>query len=261
MASQTGKQMMGYVLQTPQGSLIVVDGGRPQDAEYLTHFIQNLGGNVTAWFITHPHIDHIGALAKIAERQTITIDTIYGSFPDEKWVKKHCRPDRIRDYNYAIGQLKKHHLAVTDLEVGQKLAIDDLDILVLSVKNPEIIVNPINNSSVVLKMADASASILFLGDLGIQGGEKLLKSPMKNFIRADYVQMAHHGQNGVSKEFYRIVDPKYCLWPTPLWLWENNEKGKGYNTGPWKTLLVRQWMKELGVERHFVMADGCQKIR
>jgi hypothetical protein len=51
------------------------------------------------------------------------------------------------------------------------------------------------------------------------------------------------------------VNPKYCLWPTPKWLWDNDQ-GNGKNTGPWKTLEVRSWMENLNVEKNYIMADG-----
>lgn len=259
--SETGMQMMGYALKTSHGKLVLVDGGRPQDADFVTRFIQEHGGKVTAWFITHPHIDHVGTLAELVGRDNApNIETIYGAFPDEAWVKAHCKPHRIHDYQFAVRQFKEHHRNITPLRLGQRLTIDDLEIRVLGVNNPEITGNPINNSSVVLKMADDKASILFLGDLGVQGGNKLLKSPSKEYLKADYVQMAHHGQNGVSEQFYKAVNPTTCLWPTPRWLWDNN-RGEGYNTGPWKTVAVRRWMEDLGVQHHFIGADGFQQIR
>jgi beta-lactamase superfamily II metal-dependent hydrolase len=82
-------------------------------------------------------------------------------------------------------------------------------------------------------------------------GDKLLKNIDHNKLKVDYVQMAHHGQNGVRKNFYKIIRPKYCLWSTPVWLW-NNDSGKGENSGPWRTLEVRDWMKELNVEKNYV---------
>ena len=259
--SQTGMQMMGYAIETSRGELIIIDGGRPQDAGFVARFINEHGGKVSAWFITHPHIDHVGALAKLVGREDVPIiETIYGAFPDETWIKKHCKSYRIRDYQFAVKQLKDHHRIISPVHVGQRITIDDLEILVLGINNPEITHNPINNSSVVLKMTDNPASILFLVDLGEAGGRKILKSPLKAHLKADYVQMAHHGQNGVSKRFYQAVRPTTCLWPTPQWLWDNN-KGKGYNTGPWQTITVRKWMEDLGVQHHFVAADGFEKIR
>ena len=110
-----------------------------------------------------------------------------------------------------------------------------------------------------MKVTDSKKSVLFLGDLGVEGGEKLLKNISGEKLRADYVQMAHHGQNGVSKAFYEVVQPKYCLWPTPRWLWDN-DNGGGKGSGPWQTLEVRKWMAELGVEKHYVSADGLYRL-
>lgn len=81
-----------------------------------------------------------------------------------------------------------------------------------------------------------------------------------NELDSDYVQMAHHGQNGVTYEFYQAVSPKYCLWPTPEWLW-NNDNGGGYNSGPWKTLETREWIEKLDVEENYIAKDGDKVIR
>ncbi len=61
--------------------------------------------------------------------------------------------------------------------------------------------------------------------------------------------MAHHGQNGVTKEVYQAIDPDVCFFNCPEWLW-NNDKGTGYNTGNWKTVEVRGWMEELGTTNY-----------
>ncbi len=55
------------------------------------------------------------------------------------------------------------------------------------------------------------------------------------------------------------VNPSYCLWPTPQWLWDN-DKGQGKGSGTWKTLTVRGWMDKLDIKRHYVMFHGLQQI-
>lgn len=85
-----------------------------------------------------------------------------------------------------------------------------------------------------------------LGDLGVEGGNELMSDCSLVDLQTDYMQMAHHGQCGVSKEFYDYIKPKKCIWPTPKWLWDN-DNGGGINSGPWQTLKTRQWMEDLGV--------------
>lgn len=41
-------------------------------------------------------------------------------------------------------------------------------------------------------------------------------------LYANYTQMAHHGHNGVSEEFYQYIKPQRCFWATPEWLWNND---------------------------------------
>ena len=95
-------------------------------------------------------------------------------------------------------------------------------------------------------------------DAGVKEGEALLRQYGQS-LHADYVQMAHHGQNGVSLEVYRAINPSACLWSTPDWLWQN-DSGTGYGSGPWKTFSVRCFMQDLGVNRHFVAKDGVWEI-
>ena len=76
---------------------------------------------------------------------------------------------------------------------------------------------------------------------------------------ADYTQMAHHGQAGVNREFYRYIRPQRCLWPAPDWLWDNNN-GNGYDSGPWQTVETRRWMDEFEITEHFVEKDGTVRI-
>ena len=100
---------------------------------------------------------------------------------------------------------------------------------------------------------------LFLSDLGVEAGEKLLASYGPEGVRATICQMAHHGQAGVAKTLYAAIAPKICLWCTPLWLWDN-DAGQGYNTHTWQTVIVRGWMEELGAQRHIVAKDGTQSL-
>jgi hypothetical protein len=111
----------------------------------------------------------------------------------------------------------------------------------------------------VIKTWDSERSAIFLGDAGLEQGEKILKSPFREDLTCDFLQMAHHGQRGVSKEFYQSCKFKTCLWPTPLWLY-NNDAGKGFDTGDWETVKTRNWMKEMGITKHFVSADGLYVI-
>ena len=260
LPSQTPVQMMSYVLQTVHDQVVVIDGGNAGDAPYLREFINGLGGKVEAWVITHPHSDHFAALTEILQAPGAPeIKAIYGSLPDEAWIAQHCSEGELKSYRAMARALEASHRTVIELSLGQTLDIDGVKIEVLGVKNPEITANPINNSSLVLRVSDPQKAVLFLADLGAEGGDKLLAGPYADRLPADYVQMAHHGQNGVRENVYQAIRPRFCLWPTPKWLWDN-DNGGGPGSGPWRTLEVRQWMEKLPVEVHYLCWEGLQMI-
>jgi len=259
LPSQTPSQMNSYVLLTGSGKVVVIDGGMTGDAPYLKGFLAALGNQVQVWFVSHPHADHIGALTTLLENSDkLNIDTIYGSLPAEDWIEDNESGTlpTLQKFNLALGKFDGLY---AELSEGQIIRLDGIRFEILGVKNPEITGNAVNNSSVVMRVSDSHKSILFTGDLGMEGGRKLLNSPYGNKLCADYIQMAHHGQNGVDEAFYKAVQPKYCLWPTPLWLWDNNS-GKGKGSGSWDTLRTREWMKRLNVKKHYISGYGLCRI-
>ncbi len=261
LPNQTPTQMMAYVLRSHRGKLIVLDGGMPGDAPYLRRFLEARGGQVAAWFITHPHIDHFGAIAEILHQPgRLRIQRFYASWPAPEWMKTHGSADEYARYTEFSRVLARTGVRLAEVRSGDSLDFDEIHIEILAGHNPELTVNAINNSSLVLRVEDSEKSVLFTADLGEEAGAKLLDSPFAPRLRTDYIQMAHHGQNGVSEEFYRYAGAPHCLWPTPKWLWEN-DSGGGPGSGPWRTLEVRAWMDNLGVRRHYRMFDGLQEIR
>ncbi len=260
LPNQTNSQIMSYVIRTQGGRVIVIDGGTTGDGPYLKGFLAALGNTVDAWFMSHAHDDHFGALTAILGSADVPrIERMYASLPDMEWLRRHGLDQDMKPYAHFLEAVRKAELRVVEPVLGEAFEIDSVRVEVLGLRNPELTANAINNSSMVWRMSDARKSVLFLGDLGAEGGRKLLASGYAERLRADYVQMAHHGQDGVEEEVYRAINPRYCLWPTPLWLWEN-DKGQGKGSGPWKTLTVRSWMEKLPIERHYVMTEGLCRI-
>lgn len=263
LAPQTHTQMMGYVIKTGAGKLIVVDGGTKGDSKYLLHLLQRLGGerpHVDAWFITHPHSDHAMALFALLreQREAFTIGALYAHFP-ERCVLEEGEPGAVYmwDQYYELRPLfaAQEHV----LREGERLQIDDTSWEVLYTSDPAFVHNASNNSSCVLRMTAEGVSVLFLGDLGVEGGEKLLRMH-GGALKSDIVQMAHHGQSAVKMEVYHAVQPKICLWCAPKWLWDNNQGCRGYDSGQWDILRVREEMARLGVRRHVAAQDGTAKL-
>jgi len=260
LPSQGTSQMMSYLIKTTKSDkLLVIDGGTHEDTEYLKELIIQYGGKISAWIITHPHPDHVESITDILNSRDIAIDKIYCSLPRRSWIK-NVEPMYLDTYDDFVSALIRSKVNNIDIKQFQTLNVDGINIEFLSTRNPEITVNAINNSSVVFKVSSSNKNVLFLGDAGFEEGNKLLETIPHKLLASEYVQMAHHGQNGVGEEFYKVVNPKYCLWPTPLWLW-NNDSGKGFNSGPWTTLETRKWMNDIGVKENYPAYLGLIEIK
>ena len=255
LSSQGSRQMMGYLLKTNTGKLIVIDGGTVEDTDNLMKHINENGGKVDYWFLTHAHDDHVGAFLQIINSTNIEVGKIYISINEFSWYEKN-EPSRIEFTKQYIDTLVSNKIKdkIIEPKLNEKIRIDNIEIEILGVKNPEITENAGNEQSMVFTINTGNTKILILGDAGEKSSEKLLLN-QKEKLKSDIVQMSHHGQQGVTEELYKAVNPKICLWPTPEWLW-NNDAGNGENTGPWKTFETREWMEKLKITKHYIAKDG-----
>lgn len=260
LQDNSSRQMMGYIMKTSTGKVIVIDGGLNEDEPNLVKHIQELGNKVDVWFITHPHEDHASAIIKVIEETDIPIEKIYYTMNEIEWYKEY-EPKRAEEAERFYNALQNERVKgkTEEVTLNQIINIDFIKCEILGVKNPEITNNGFNNSSMVIKMNLPKSSILFLGDTGEESGEKLLNT-QKDKLKSDIVQVAHHGQGGAKESLYKEINPRICLWPTPEWLW-NNDSGEGKGSGPWTTVETRQWMKNLGVKIHVIEKDGDTTIK
>jgi beta-lactamase superfamily II metal-dependent hydrolase len=200
---------MSYVLVTSNNKVIVVDGGWAGDAPYLKSLINSFGGHVDAWFISHPHQDHVEALSEIlAAPEGITIGTVYHT--------KVSQSNNVITTFYS--RLDAFGCDVVDIrEPGGRYDIDGVGIKVLSVKD-ELLNSNINDSSLALRIWDSNKSVVLLGDCMVAEGRKLLATCPED-LNCDFLQLGHHGNKGPEKSFYDAVSFHYALVPTADWIW------------------------------------------
>ncbi len=263
LGNSTYSQMFGCVIISGDKT-IVIDGGSQGDKEQLYTFLRDkCNSNVDAWFFTHAHHDHIGAFCELcSDHPEVTVRKIYYDFPPfEMLIELGSRGDWETSLLNRTKHLFETRFATVMHRVKKDeiLIIDEVKIRVLRTFNKDITCNFINNSSVVYRIDGKDSSVLILGDLGEEGGEEVMNNCERELLHTDYTQMAHHGQRGVRQEFYEYIKPKKCIWASPEWLWNNN-RGGGFDTGPWHTVRTREWVEALGVTEHIVEKDGIQKI-
>lgn len=266
LACAEDAQNLSCVMKTKEGAVIVVDGGRESDAAHLLEVIQEWGGRVDAWLLTHPHIDHVGALTKILNMDPVpvSIGKIYYSFLDREFLAQEQVSRRETDlecYDGITEALSKvpESQKCAALAKGQEISVEGA---VITVMNEPFVCteNSFNNSSVAYRVELGGKRILFLGDMGWQAGEDFLAGHTKEELKADVLQIAHHGQRGVEENLYQAIQPEVCLWAAPEWLWDNVQDGVP-GTGPYKTPIVRGWMVNLGVKKNLCIKDGDQILR
>ena len=210
------RHYMSYLIVTTNNKVIMVDGGWAGDAPHLKELINSFGGHVDAWFISHPHEDHISALSAILYNpEGITIGTIYHT----KASSSMSNYEVITLYSRMEEFVKKFGCKIVDIrEPGGRYDIDGVGIKVLSVSDEVLNTSNLNDSSLALRIWDSNKSVVLLGDCMVAEGRKLLATCPED-LNCDFLQLGHHGNKGPEKSFYDAVSFHYALVPTADWIW------------------------------------------
>lgn len=258
--TKSDEDTMGYLFKTKNNKIIVIDGGRAEDAEILEEYINNNGGKVDAWFVTVPKKEHFGALARIIESTDITIDKMYYTLNTKEWYNENLPEDKkeeikIIDDFYNLIQTSRIANNCEEVNFAQKYYIDNATVDILGVKNLEIIKeNPIENSSMILSVNINKKKILFLSDSEEESIEKL-KTLFKNTLKSDYVQIANHGKTELSPGFFRYVSAKYALWPTKTNIYEVDINSDD------PINISKSALEKNGAKEHIIIKDGKKEIK
>lgn len=263
LKSATDTICESFIFQS-KDSVVVIDGGFESESEILFGCLKSMGGTVDAWFFTHPHDDHYGAFCQLMtdHGDEIKVKKLYFNFLDDETLYKYdpgFAAEMRRYLTWMREHIAKYSIEVVTMHTGDVYPFGEGIFRVLREPTPSITENFINNASTVFRLDVNGKRVMFLGDLGIEGGRHLLETVSAEELKSDYVQMAHHGQKGVERDVYEAIHANVCLWCTPTWLWDNMGP-EGYDTGNFKTVVVRGWMSEIRAKKHYVNMNGPFKI-
>ena len=78
----------------------------------------------------------------------------------------------------------------------------------------------LNDGSMMFKITAKEESMLFCADVGKSMSKYLLKK-YKDELKADYIQMGHHGNGGLKDDFYQSIGAKAAFFDAPDWLMQD----------------------------------------
>lgn len=268
--------MMSFVIVTQENNVIVIDGGREEDMPQLKEYVG--GRHISAWILTHAHTDHIGGFVTEFQKNggaDFDIEQIYYHFPPYEPDRRDvaCAAYYRRELEEILPAFLKElpkfqHIAHVTNQ-GEQITVDEVQIEFLFSYHAYLTSNLMNDSSLVFRLTTPQKSVLFLGDLGPEGGDVLYEES-RHRLKADIVQMAHHGHMNCGMEVYAAIAPQACMWCCADWLYEEAEvpeyladRAQLWNMRRQRmygTRVTRQWMDMLGVKTHYVTKDGTQTI-
>ncbi len=245
-----------FIITTEDGKVIVIDGGQRTETDYFVEYLKAATGrrrpHIDAWFLSHAHDDHCEVFLEVAaRRREVSFDKVYADFPEASFYEgsdEWCVA--------VIEELGALDRAVTDklvrLQEGDVFNVGAARFTVFYTFNPAW--KGGNDGSTIMRMDLGGTSVMFTGDASIRCGNYVVeKYGDSGLLDCDYCKMAHHGQDGVDRNFYEAVSPEVCIWPTPTWVYENTN-------GNLHTFETRAWVAELGVRKEYKSFEGSVVI-
>ena len=224
---------MSYVARLTDGTFLVIDGGYQTEKEVKNlydHLVANTPSGqkpvISAWVITHAHIDHYGALIKFADMYSsgVEVKAFYYNFP-------HYKVGDIAEHNVnAIEKAMSKWSSATRYSAvhsGMQIGLAGATMTVVCTYEDVYPSTPVsgNDTSMVFRLDIAGKKVMITGDAQEYQSAVITSTIDKSILKSDIVQMSHHGYEGCSDTFYSMVDASVVMWPMPknvFDVWYNN---------------------------------------
>ena len=253
---------MSYVIQLTDGSFLIIDGGYNTSAE-ADNLYALLRDNTPAgekpviagWFISHLHTDHYGALINFSVRYADKVDVkaFYFNFPGvAESVVDSIELGAAKNIVNAAKSWKNAKRYDT-IHSGMTLGFAGATVDVLCTHEdvyPMSFVDG-NDTSTVLRVNIAGQRILFLGDARDGESVTMLNTIPTAELKMDIVQFSHHGYEGCSDVFYKVVGAPVVLWPMNI---------IGYNSGTYEAVFRSWYHNSMTANTYIRTSDTVKKI-
>jgi len=203
------------LLITPDGKTLLVDGGGfgggPHQAlqdydigeEVVSQVLWSRGiRRLDAVALSHAHSDHMGGLPAV----------LRNFHPSELWVGNN---PRFGAYNTLLDEAASLHVRVHSLRAGDALSFGPAHVSVLApFRDYQPGAEPINNDSLVLKVAYGTTSVLLEGDAEAPVEDAMVSQSMLpgQSLTSTLLKIGHHGSiTSTRPEFLAHVAPQWAV--------------------------------------------------
>lgn len=204
----------------PGGHWVMIDTGPKQGfPEIGRQLMLNHISKLSAIFITHENVDHIGGLKSVLSM--VGCDMLY------------MRP------NSTLGgktgkKAKDNSLQQKIINTGDKISIGGASFQVVG---PVGSYTDVNDQSLVIMLQYKGSKILFTADQLLTAEHDLLASGID--LHADVLKVAHHGAADTSSaDFIQAVSPRYAIISTDSSAWPAQEVLNNINLAGGKSFIL-----------------------
>ncbi len=213
--------------------------------------------HIRGWIITHEHWDHqmvfYNFCKEYGNQTNVRIDRLFYNPASDEETYNCYNPDSTIEVNLLNGNIDKwirgDAFEAIKIHTGQVFYLANAELRVMYTHED---IHPqelgyFNNSSSIFRITlhttdreigEVAGSehivntetSMWLGDLE-RIGSKCLRAMYGDTLKADVVQVSHHGYNGCEIELYDLIDPEIVLWPTDSNTWIGQTKNP--NTTTW----------------------------
>jgi len=225
------KGAMTYIIRLRDGRFAVIDGGGEISVEGFFAALNELHPKrkegepyrIAAWFITHPHDDHIELLKRLLADKTafekLEIKRMYANLPDEielRGADDNVIPDNNFVRTAVFDAVSKSGGTLSKPFAGMTFLVGELRIEVMYTQADWFSVErkTVNDASMMFRITrDGGRSVLITGDIMDRVAVYFMKMYSADELHADAVQIAHHAHAGPDITLYEMIQPKIFFWP------------------------------------------------
>ncbi|MBR7099475.1 MAG: hypothetical protein IKC59_08670 [Clostridia bacterium] len=238
---------MCYCILLKDGSFLLIDGGckdkEDEDTLYRflrAHTVENKKPVIRAWFMSHTHPDHTDLseefMANYFDRVEL-LAAVY-NFPDFEQIEvlHESAENNHRAAMRFESTVKQYYpqAAHVTCHTGEIVELAGVRVTTL-MTHEDVYPIPVvssNHTSCAWRFDfESGVSFMCLGDIWTEMCEQLAKTFTGQYLKADIMQVTHHGLLGGHIDLYRAIDPEICLWPSP------QERFEGTWTDPRRVAL------------------------